>query len=178
MLCLVGSYFAHKTGILGLQALHSNIFQRLFKGRSEKNMRLLVDLFLQDAFPAILNPSMQEVLKNAQSDGHYTVILSSSPDFLVRAIAEKLGVDSWGATPYHVETAKKFSQLGNIFCGQEKAARLSFLMTELGIEKNRVYAYSDSYLDLPFLNAAGNPIAVNPDRKLKQVCREKKWPIF
>lgn len=178
MLSLVGYYCAHKAGLISLQSLHVNIFQRLFKGRSEKNIRLLADLFYQETHQAIWNPSILERLKNAQNEGHFTVILSSSPDFLVRPFAEKLGVDRWCATPYHSNSEQRFSHLGRIFCGQEKAAHLTLLMTELGVSGDSTYAYTDSVLDLPFLNAVGNPIAVNPDRKLKRICREKNWPVI
>jgi len=39
-------------------------------------------------------------------------------------------------------------------------------------------AYSDSNTDLPFLEAVGHPVAVNPDRKLRRVAAQRGWPIL
>ena len=39
-------------------------------------------------------------------------------------------------------------------------------------------AYSDSHTDLPFLEAVGNPVAVNPDRELRRIAEERGWPVL
>jgi HAD superfamily hydrolase (TIGR01490 family) len=39
-------------------------------------------------------------------------------------------------------------------------------------------AYSDGHSDLPLLEAVGRPVAVNPDRDLRRVARERGWPVL
>ncbi len=39
-------------------------------------------------------------------------------------------------------------------------------------------AYSDSYSDVPFLEAVGHPVAVNPDRRLRKIARLRGWPTI
>ena len=39
-------------------------------------------------------------------------------------------------------------------------------------------AYSDSHTDLPFLEAVGHPVVVNPDRELRNIAGERGWPIL
>jgi phosphoserine phosphatase len=39
-------------------------------------------------------------------------------------------------------------------------------------------AYSDSHTDLPFLEAVGHPVAVNPDRALRRTPTERSWPVL
>ena len=39
----------------------------------------------------------------------------------------------------------------------------------------RSSAYSDSATDLPMLEAVGHPVAVNPDRPLARLARERGW---
>jgi hypothetical protein len=39
-------------------------------------------------------------------------------------------------------------------------------------------AYSDSYTDLPMLEAVGHPVAVNADRVLAKVARERGWEVM
>ncbi|EQD52707.1 HAD-superfamily subfamily IB hydrolase, partial [mine drainage metagenome] len=46
-----------------------------------------------------------------------------------------------------------------------------------GIDLDESYAYSDSYTDLPMLEAVGHPVAVNPDRVLARYAREHGYEI-
>jgi phosphoserine phosphatase len=62
--------------------------------------------------------------------------------------------------------------------GEEKASCVKEVAERLCIAKEKITAYSDSFLDLPLLLAAGRPIAVNPDRKLRRFSEEQKWPIL
>jgi hypothetical protein len=48
---------------------------------------------------------------------------------------------------------------------------------EHGVDLAGSYAYSDSATDLPMLEAVGHPVAVNPDRELARVARQREWEI-
>ena len=63
------------------------------------------------------------------------------------------------------------------FChGRGKVARL---WVELGTaDLSGATAYSDSMSDLPLLTAAGAPVAVNPDRRLRREARTQGWPVL
>lgn len=39
------------------------------------------------------------------------------------------------------------------------------------------YLYTDSHSDLPLLELVGHPVAVNPDKRLKQIAQKRSWPI-
>ena len=47
-----------------------------------------------------------------------------------------------------------------------------------GLDLAASWAYSDSHTDLPFLDAVGNPVAVNPDRQLRRIAAERGWPVL
>ena len=49
---------------------------------------------------------------------------------------------------------------------------------ELGYDLGESTAYSDSHTDLPFLEAVGHPVAVNPDRALRRIAGERGWPVL
>ena len=51
------------------------------------------------------------------------------------------------------------------------------LAAQHGIDLGPSYAYSDSATDLPMLEAVGHPVAVNPDRGLLRVAREREWEV-
>ena len=45
------------------------------------------------------------------------------------------------------------------------------------IDLEASYAYSDSATDLPMLEVVGHPVAVNPDRELARVARDRGWEV-
>jgi hypothetical protein len=51
------------------------------------------------------------------------------------------------------------------------------LADTLGIDLAESWAYSDSATDVPMLAAVGHPVAVNPDRELLRVARERGWAV-
>jgi phosphoserine phosphatase len=62
--------------------------------------------------------------------------------------------------------------------GAEKADAVRELARREGIDLEASTAYSDSDSDRPFLEAVGNPVAVNPDRALRVTAAEHGWPVL
>src|SRR5439155_14287267 len=58
-----------------------------------------------------------------------------------------------------------------------KAEAIREMAVDEGIDLAASYAYSDSVTDLPMLELVGNPVAVNPDRELARVAREREWEV-
>lgn len=175
---IVGCNIRYSFGLLSIVNLHKNAFKRLFQGRSSFTIKQWVQEFLAENYEKLLYLPAIQKLKSAQESGHLTVILSSSPNFLVEAVAKELGVSCWYATEYAVDKDQKFCQIASLMLGEGKAAILNGLAKDYCISKNATYAYSDSHIDLPFLMAAGTAYGVNPNRKLRQICRANHWPIL
>jgi hypothetical protein len=61
--------------------------------------------------------------------------------------------------------------------GPFKAEAMQEVAERDGIDLAASYAYSDSYTDAPMLEAVGHPVAVNPDRVLLKLARERGWEV-
>ena len=61
--------------------------------------------------------------------------------------------------------------------GQFKAEAMRELAEREHIDLSESYAYTDSYTDLPMLEAVGHPVAVNPDRVLTKFARDHDFEI-
>src|SRR6202011_1891139 len=61
--------------------------------------------------------------------------------------------------------------------GPAKSKSMLSMADELGIDLSASFAYSDSATDLPMLEAVGHPVAVNPDRVLARVAKEREWEV-
>ena len=61
---------------------------------------------------------------------------------------------------------------------ENKAECVRELALSHGFDLVECTAYSDSHTDLPFLEAVGNPVAVNPDRDLRTAAADRGWPVL
>jgi HAD superfamily hydrolase (TIGR01490 family) len=178
MLNMLIFYCCHKLGFITLPVLHQRAAGCFFQGKSIEALNDIIAHFLEKEFHRMANPPVVKQLRLAQSKGDYTIILSSSPDFIVRKIAEKFGVDEWAATQYAVSKDRKLGSIDRFMEGKDKAHYTLRKMADLNIPKERVTGYTDSSLDIPFLEAVGNAVAVNPDKILRKKCQQKGWQIL
>lgn len=178
LLYMLGIYGLHKCGCISVVAMQTRIFKHLFAGIQSDLIHKYAAQFLDQYFDQMVYMPALKCLREAQAAGQYTVILSSSPDFLVKLIADRLGVDAWDATAYGLDAERRFTKIERFVLGEDKARYMTALSQKLGIAKQAITAYSDSILDLSFLQAAGSAVAVNPDHSLKVLCRRNQWPIL
>lgn len=106
------------------------------------------------------------------------VLLSASLSFICKPVIDFLRLDDLICTNMQVEN-NHFSgrPIGDICFGQEKVARSLAFIHERRSELRSAYFYTDSYTDLPMLEAVGFPMCVTPDRKLTATARERGWRI-
>lgn len=175
--CL-SDYTRHKWLGMSLQTLHANCCRRIFKGCSSEKIESLVEQFLNEYLASLLYKPIVDCLKRAQIRGEHVLILSSSPDFLVGAIARRLSEKNWKATSYHIDKQGKFNGILEVIDGETKAQEVSRLSKNLSLPLKDVTVYSDSLLDLPLLNIAGEVICVCPTDRLKRICEQNGWKII
>jgi HAD superfamily hydrolase (TIGR01490 family) len=175
---LAWCYWRHKVMGMPMRKVHEKVFQSLFLGRSISEFEERATKFLDQHFDKMLYMPAVERLRAAQAAGHHTGILSSSPDFLIKIVAERFGVDTWRATRYCVDKDKILCTISHLMEGLEKAKATIEIANALGISRDAVEAYSDSFLDVPFLEAAGCAVGVNPDPKLRRLCKKNGWRIL
>jgi HAD superfamily hydrolase (TIGR01490 family) len=168
-------YIWHLYFGLTLEQLHHRVFKKLLRGIDIKTLSSHVSSFLEQELENLLYFPALERLRLAQHEGHFTMILSNSPSFLVGAIASRLQVDDWKASEYTVDKDQKLCHISHILHGEAKAFWVRKMSSLLGTSEAEITAYSDSHLDLPFLESAGVSVVVNPDSRLKKISKEKNW---
>jgi len=163
---------------LSLSDLHYHLFDKILRGRLLDTLSVHMQPFLEESISQIFYGPAMACLERAKKEKHYTVLLSSSPNFIVEPIAALLGVDEWKSSIYGVDEEGRLEKIDSLMQGEEKAEHLMHLSRHLSVKKEKIFAYSDSYHDLPFLLSAGTPIAVNPDRKLRLFSFQNHWHII
>ena len=89
-----------------------------------------------------------------------------------------LGASGVIATQMRLADGRYTGELEFYAYGTEKARKMRELADERGYVLADCYAYSDSVTDLPMLEAVGHPHAVNPDRELRRIARDRGWPVL
>jgi HAD superfamily hydrolase (TIGR01490 family) len=68
--------------------------------------------------------------------------------------------------------------VGQHMSGKAKGCAIRALAAQYDVELGQSHAYGNDVADLPMLEAVGNPVAVNPSRRLARLARTRGWPIY
>ena len=118
-------------------------------------------------------------LNEHQRRGETVVLLSGTLELLARPLAEQLDVRQVIATVLNQRDGVIRSELPVLHpFAFAKLAIAEKLVRELGMGWREVSAYGDSIHDLPLLDAAGNPVAVRPDKRLRKIALDRGWEIL
>jgi HAD superfamily hydrolase (TIGR01490 family) len=143
--------------------------------------REAVEEVVREALEEVVDPYIyQEALDLMalhRALGRRVYIVSSSPEEVVRPLADRLGADGVVATRAESIDGRYTGELEFYCYGERKAEEIRRLAEDEGLELERSFAYSDSITDRPMLEAVGNPVAVNPDRELRRLAGQRGWKV-
>jgi HAD superfamily hydrolase (TIGR01490 family) len=148
------------------------------RGWNRDHVASIVRETLTEVIEPIIFAEALELFDDHHAAGREVVIVSSSPTEVVEPLAEFMGVDRAIATRPEVDADGNYTgELEFYAYGDGKATAIRELAAREGIDLDASYAYSDSITDLPMLESVGHPVAVNPDRELARIAREREWEI-
>ena len=123
-------------------------------------------------------PYAHQLLAEHKAAGRVTVLATTSPDHLVRPLAERLGIDDVVATRWEIEDGHFTGELASrLVWRRGKLASVKEWAAEHGVDLKRSWAYSDSWFDAPLLASVAHPHAVNPDPRMAALALLRGWPI-
>jgi HAD superfamily hydrolase (TIGR01490 family) len=148
------------------------------KGMPVETMREIVSESLDTAFkPHVYRDALDLVVRHRER-GEKSFVVSAALQEIVDALVAELGLDGGRGSTAEVENGVYTGSLVRRLDGRAKAQVLRELASAEGIELDESTAYSDSAADVPFLEAVGYPVAVNPDRKLRGIAAERRWRVL
>jgi fatty acyl-CoA reductase len=134
----------------------------------------------QESFPGFtlsrIYPGALACLREHKERGHRVVLLSGALDFLLDPLKD-LADDVLCASLQEENGSYTGELSGAPVAGEARARMLASYARRRGVDLRRSYAYADSISDLPMLEAVGNPVAVNPDRRLAAAAKSREWKI-
>ncbi len=113
-----------------------------------------------------------------KAQGHTIVLLSGSLDFLLEPLAEYVGADHLIAARMEVVDGRLTGHIvGPYPYGSHKATLIRHFADLHGLDFSRSYCYADHHTDHEVLRLFGNPVVVNPRRRMRQIAGREGWPI-
>ena len=152
---------------------------RLIKGWHRDRVCEIVAEAIEAIVEPIIFAEAADLIDWHHEQGRLVVIVSASPDEIVTPLSRFLGADDCIASKARVDDNGRYTGTMQFYAfGPFKAEAMDVLAAERGIDLAASYAYTDSYTDLPMLEAVGHPVAVNPDRVLNRYAREHDFEVL
>jgi HAD superfamily hydrolase (TIGR01490 family) len=138
--------------------------------------------FMQEVILPHLKPQALELVRQHQTAGDHVMIVTATNEFVTRPIAQAFGVqeliavqlarDSQGWITGEISGTPSFKE--------GKVHRISEWLSahQKTWQDVQITFYSDSINDLPLLERAQIPVAVNPDARLRQLATDRGWRIL
>jgi len=146
----------------------------VLRGFSPAEMQALVVESMEQVLKPLVYAESLDLVDLHRSRGEPVYIVSATLQEIVQVIADDLGFDGALGTVCEVEDGKYTGRSIRPLHAENKARCIQELDYDLAAST----AYSDSHTDLPFLEAVGHPVAVNPDRRLRRVASQRGWPVL
>ncbi|MDE3025041.1 MAG: HAD-IB family hydrolase [Acidobacteriota bacterium] len=146
----------------------------LLRGFTPDEMREVVAEAMEPVLKPLVYAEPLHLVEQHRERGEDVYIVSASLQEIVEGIAEELGFDGALGTVCEVVDGTYTGKAIRALHAENKAA----CIRELHYDLSECTAYSDSHTDLPFLEAVGNPVVVNPDRELRGIAADRGWPIL
>jgi HAD superfamily hydrolase (TIGR01490 family) len=140
------------------------------------------DLFMQEVILPQVKSQALDLVKQHQAAGDHVMIVTATNEFVTRPIAHAFGVqeliavelarDSQGWITGEISGTPSFKE--------GKVIRVSEWLSanQKTWQDVQITFYSDSINDLPLLERAQIPVAVNPDARLRQLATDRGWRIL
>jgi HAD superfamily hydrolase (TIGR01490 family) len=168
------------TGAEGRRGMEAAREQALafIEGKRQSDLRQLGHDIVVEVIGPRIYPGMRRVIDVHRANGDRTYLVTAAPRELAEGIAAYLGMDgALGTEAELVDGTYTGRLVGPVLHGPAKLDAVVELADKEGIDLRASSAYSDSVNDRPLLEGVGHPVAVNPDRVLRELAAERGWPV-
>jgi HAD superfamily hydrolase (TIGR01490 family) len=153
-----------------------------FKPLADNSMATLMqwrDDYLAKKIDSIILPAALALIEKHRQQNDTLLIITATNSFITTPIASKLAIPNLIATEPEVLDGQFTGKVsGTPSYQQGKVTRLKTWLTDNKQSLAGSYFYSDSHNDVPLLDLVDQPIAVDPDPKLRAIAQQRHWPIL
>jgi len=138
---------------------------------------------MDDWIKPAIKPQALNLVHQHQERGDTCVIITATNEFVTRDIATAFGVKDLIAVSLERDASGHFTnRVAGVPSFQGgKVTRMNMWLAAQGLtwaDVPRSTFYSDSMNDLPLLERVTEPVATNPDERLRALAKQRQWQIL
>ncbi|MBU2570362.1 MAG: HAD-IB family hydrolase [Gammaproteobacteria bacterium] len=153
-----------------LKPLSEHTPRQLFEWREQ---------FIEEIIKPLMLKPAQALIDKHKTKGDTLMVITATNRFVTEPIVKLYGIEHLLATTPEFIDGRYTGNFSGTPCFQAgKVTLLEDWLTSSGETLANSWFYSDSHNDLPLLNRVQNPVAVDPDEKLKAYAEQSNWPII
>lgn len=119
------------------------------------------------------------IARQHRAVGREVWLVTATPLEVANVISDRLELTGALGTVVASEDGFYTGSLSSpILHAAEKAQAVRTLAKARGISLSKSWAYSDSYNDVPLLEAVGHPVCINPDARLRAYAKRRGWQVY
>lgn len=143
-------------------------------------LNILVNKYVDIMIKPIIYKKSELLVSRHKENYDHILVISASPEFLVRPIAKLFGIDDIiGIKLEKLDNRYKNNIIGIAPYQEGKVKCLNeWLEDKPEYNLNNSFFYSDSHNDIPLLGKVNSPVATNPDTKLAKHAKKNGWDII
>ncbi len=173
----LGAYLRYKMGLLDIAGWTRDTMQQ-FKGESERSLARTARAWMESDVVPTIYPEAEKIVGDHLARGDVVAIVSGATKFVVKPLAEHLGIKHLLYTRLEVEKGRFTGRVVEPICFEDgKIYWLNQLVERQNIDLAKSYFYTDSITDLPLLDLVGHPVVTNPDPRLYREAVRRRWPV-
>jgi len=178
-------YQDYKEGKLDIHAFLRFALKPLSE-HSRAQLKEWHDAFMNEVIHGQLRQQALDLVKRHQDAGDLCCVVTATNSFVTRPIVDHFGIEHLIATEPATTGDNPLANftgevkgIPNFREGKIQRVHDWLASQDLTLDQlPRSYFYSDSMNDLPLLEKVSNPVATNPDKRLRSEAAKRNWPIL
>jgi HAD superfamily hydrolase (TIGR01490 family) len=121
----------------------------------------------------------REAVRRHRAAGDLCAIVTGASSYVSRPLARRLEIEHVVSTVFEIDERGRFTGRAEppLCFGEGKVARARALAERHAFRLEDATFYTDSISDLPLLSLVGEPVAVNPDPRLRRTAERRGYRI-
>lgn len=158
------------------RAAFTRLFYRRYAGLVADEVRQFHRRTFDQHLKPRLYPVAVEKVAWHRAQGHRIILISGGIDLTLQPLADYLEATELICVRLEEKDGVLTGALATVpMVDSEKA---SAVRGSVGIDLAQSFAYGDSNSDVPMLECVGHPVAVNADRRLRELARQRGWLVL
>lgn len=156
----------------------NEVFFKEYRGMAKEWLESQAPALFQEVILPSVYAGARAMIDADRAQGFRVVLVSGELDVVLRPAISYFGFDGIVSNALVYKNGVATGEVAPPLIAEEaKVQAMSNVCKQRGAGLGNAKAYSDSFSDMPMLEAVGLPCAVNPDKRLRAAATQRGWPI-